>query len=414
MKKRKKSVLSVIIVILLLLVIASALITNLVFTLSSTPHLFGYYVTIQDDNSMEPDINQGTAVISKQISESTAITAGTKVLCRLNDGTTVVRYISSVEDSEDGTSTYIPAVINNESTNTDLAISRNNIIAVCTVKSDELATFIKFTRSFYGVAAFLILPCIILVIMLIVSISRSSKSEKYEEEDSFERKYSSKKNANNQDDYEDEFFDDEYDDNSYNDYPDSNISNTAKFNSSSELEKKKFSIARNFERKRVDSNSPYQKAVERERTMQFRVQKDTDFSDYSDSYDGLDDSPRYAGSVSKEKTTVFGSDKHSAVGDFPETIKVTDYNTEYNSVHMGAHELSQDDELEDTYVPEHEQGVEIEREEPVRKSHSAPNLDDILKSTSTSDSDYIRPSHDNISSIDELISVIENEKKKLK
>ena len=71
MSKKRNPVLSVIIVILLLLIIAAALITNLVFTLSSTPHLFGYYVTIQEDDSMEPDINQGTAVISKAIDNNT-------------------------------------------------------------------------------------------------------------------------------------------------------------------------------------------------------------------------------------------------------------------------------------------------------------------------------------------------------
>lgn len=424
MSKKRNPVLSVIIVILLLLIIAAALITNLVFTLSSTPHLFGYYVTIQEDDSMEPDINQGTAVISKAIDNNTALTAGTKILCRLNDGTTAIRYISSVEDGDNGNSTYVPAVIKSDSTESELAISKSNILAVCTVKSDEFATFIKFTRSFYGIAAFLILPCIILVIMLVVSITRTSRSERYEDEDAFEKKYSSKKNSDDSvDTFDDEFFDDEYDEPSYSGgYAEQNISNTTRFDVASELERKKSSIARNFERKRVDTNSPYQKAVERERTMQFKAQKDSGFADYStSSLDGSDMTPRYAGSVAEAKTAPINPDKHSAVGAFPETIKVANYNTAYDTAHMGAHEVISEDnvvEEEDAivkpYTPEHEQGIDVEREEPVRKPHEKPNLDDILKSTSKGDSDYIRPSHDDISSIDELISVIENEKKKIK
>ena len=427
MSKKRNPVLSFIIVILLLLIIAVALITNLVFTLSSTPNLFGYYVTIQEDDSMEPDINQGTAVISKSVDSNTALTAGTKILCRLNDGTVAVRYISSVEEDVNGNPAYIPAVLKSDSTEneTELAISKNSILAVCTVKSDEFATFVKFTRSFYGIAAFLILPCIILVVMLIVSITRSSQNDRYEEEDSFEKKYSPRKEPDNSNDsFDDEFFDDEFDEPSYNsDYSEQNLSNTARFDAASELERKKSSIARNFERKRVDTNSPYQKAVERERTMQFKAQKDSGFSDYStNTLDGSDMTPRYAGSVVEEKTAPINPDKHSAVGAYPETIKVKNYNTAYDTAHMGAHEIIQEDDVAEeednvvvkTYTPEHEQGVNVEREEPVRKPHEKPNLDDILKSTSKGDSDYIRPSHDDISSIDELISVIENEKKKIK
>jgi hypothetical protein len=431
MNKRKSPVLSAIIVILLLIIIAVALITNLIFTMSSNPHLFGYYITIQETQEMEPDINQGTAVLSRMCDDSTAITEGSLVLCTLSDGSVATRYIASVENNDDGTSSYVPAIYNTEISNsTEASLSRSSIKGICTIKSDELATFIKFTRSFYGIAFLLILPCVILVIMLIVSISRASKEEDSEDEDAFEQKYSKNSSIDELDDnadYENEYFDDEELDENEDYYtqdsPYSNITSSNAYSPESNLERKKSSIAQNFERKRVDSTSPYQKAVERERTMKFQAQR----GNYSDmvpsSLEDADLKPHRTASVSSatQRMTVV-SDKHIANNSFPEVndIEVRDYNTSPNETHMGMHEKPSSDfdttvdEVEDYNIEPKETVSTSDYSSNEPKVHTKPNLDDILKSTSKDDSDYVRPKHDSISSIDELISVIENEKKKLK
>jgi hypothetical protein len=116
------------------------------------------------------------------------------------------------------------------------------------------------------------------------------------------------------------------------------------------------------------------------------------------------------------------SDKHIANNSFPEVndIEVRDYNTSPNETHMGMHEKPSSDfdttvdEVEDYNIEPKETVSTSDYSSNEPKVHTKPNLDDILKSTSKDDSDYVRPKHDSISSIDELISVIENEKKKLK
>lgn len=418
MNKKRHPALSAIIVILLLIVIMASLITNLVFTMSKNPHFFGYYITIQETNDMEPDINQGTAVISKAINSSSAVTEGTKVLCTLPDGSTGIRYIYHITEGDNGETSYIPATIAEPEKGSQPAIQKGNIIALCTIKSDELAAFIKFARSFYGIAALMILPCVILVIMLIAAISRASKYERAENDDAFERKYSGSSKRKNSpdndfddfnDDYNDEFEDDEF----YDDY-------TAP-SSGSDLEKKKSSIARNFERKKVDTNSPYQKAVERERTMQFKAQKNG-YQNLNSFGDESDMTPKYAASIDSATQKIYKpSDKHVSMSAFPpaEDIKVTDYN---KTQHIGAHEKLNYEDEEDTVIntqstDDETESSDIEKKvNEIRNSrpHKKPNIDDILISTSSDDSDYVRPKHDDINSIDELIAVIENEKKKLK
>lgn len=330
--KRKRHGGRVFVVILLLLIIVLALIVNLTFTMSHSPHFFGYYVTVvaDDDESMEPEISPGTAVISKALTGDTKIKNNTLVLCTLSDGSTGIRVVTDGKKNENGEQVFSPATLNNGNAKTDSAVPINNILGIPSYQSTTLASVINFVRSIYGVAILLILPCVILVIMLIVSIARSpGNSNSYDDDDDYYQEDSSRNSKyDDESNYLDD--DDDYDTPLYT----PSDENTSRF-------KRNRRIADNFRRKEVDDTSPYQQAVKRERTMQFKVHGgDMDGDGSNDFYDENpaertrnipEEAADTSGFTRKIKTKGI-KQSHVNLDNFPKVsdIKVENYNPKPN------------------------------------------------------------------------------------
>ncbi len=291
-KKRKISILAIVLAILLLLCLIVSLFVNIIFSGNDTPGVFGHYIYMMESDTMEAgaasatadatvatftteeeaqnsaaSINQYTAVWVKKITDSDLPAKDNAILCVLADGDTsidtdsqhiAVRRILSVEQDATGTLLYYPTTLQPETIGTEPAITRDNILGFCTYQSEELYTIINFLRSAAGIAIFLALPAVVLVIMLIFVIARASshRGEEYVYDE----------------DYDSEDYDDSYDDtyNNNNNYDNTAYYRTPPRNTGSSFEQKRSSIADNFERKAVNPDSPYQKA----RTMQFKAQSD--------------------------------------------------------------------------------------------------------------------------------------------
>lgn len=259
--KKAKSVFGVVAVILLLLLIAVTVTANVIFSGDSVPMVGGYYLYMNESAEMEPDIPENSLLFAKQapvkasITNTASITQGNKVLCYLPDGNLAPRQIYDLTTDANGDTVYYPATMTGEPD--ALSIPRSNIIAMCSWASPELFSFVKFATSVPGLMAFLVVPCIILIVLLLVKIAKSGKEELDEDDFFFDEEVEPivKKTAKPK---KTPLFD-----------PEANPADD------DTLEKKKSSISEHFSAKPVNENSPYQKAVQ-ERTMKFKAPQPED------------------------------------------------------------------------------------------------------------------------------------------
>lgn len=443
MKKKSKSILAIVLAILLLLVVAVTLTTNILFSRHDTPKLFGHYIYLMESDVMEANadttvatgvtslddnaaglqgdaasdpttpvdsesaaasIHQHTAVIASAYDESDPIAKNNAVLCILapDDTSTdmdsdriAVRRIYNIEQDETGVLKYYPTTMQASTVGTEPPITVDSILGKCTYESGELYAYITFATGVPGILTLLVLPSVILVIMLIIAIARANgkNDDEFAFEESYDEVYS-------EDSYDS---DSEYDDEELGGR--SPLFHPSDAVSSRSFEQKRSSIAQNFERKAVNPNSPYQKA----RTMQFKAQHDVPI------YTNPEDQIPLGGSVSNNT----GSYEGAHTGTVSNTAT---FGTRGNTSTFG------------TSIPSHAADVPM-TEEPVsnyRGSHEANSPEEArnlgssrLSSSSTSRS--VRPSAPTpkpstpsskkskieSASVDELLAMIEDEKKKL-
>ena len=297
MKKKSKSILAVVLAILLLIVVAVSLTTNILFSRKDTPKIFGHYIYLMEYDTMEAagaavatgttsmdgsdagtvdsqsaaaSIHKHTAVIASAYQESDPIAKNNAVLCTLapDDTSTdidsdriAVRRIYNIEQDETGVLKYYPTTMKTSDVGTEPPITVDSILGKCAYESGELYTYVKFVTGVPGILTMLVLPSVILVIMLIVAIVRANGG--HDDEYTFEENYDEVYSEDSYDDSDSAYDDEELGGRSP-------LFRPSEATQSRSFEKKRSSIAENFERKQVNPNSPYQKA----RTMQFKAQHD--------------------------------------------------------------------------------------------------------------------------------------------
>ena len=295
MKKKSKSILAIVLAILLVIVVAISLTTNILFSRKDTPKIFGHYIYLMeydtmeaaagaavatgtsgqaagsvDDTSAAASIHQHTAVIASAYKETDPIAKNNAVLCVLapDDASTdidsdrvAVRRIYNIEQDETGVLKYYPTTMKASDVGTEPPVTVDSILGKCSYESGELYTYVKFATGVPGILSLMVLPSIILVIMLIVTIVRASMG--HDDEYTFEENYDEVYSEDSYDDGDSAYDDEELGGRSP-------LYRPSEATQSRSFEKKRSSIAENFERKQVNPNSPYQKA----RTMQFKAQHD--------------------------------------------------------------------------------------------------------------------------------------------
>lgn len=297
MKKKSKSILAVVLAILLLIVVAVSLTTNILFSRKDTPKIFGHYIYLMEYDTMEAagaavatgttsmdgsdagtvdsqsaaaSIHKHTAVIASAYQESDPIAKNNAVLCTLapDDTSTdidsdriAVRRIYNIEQDETGVLKYYPTTMKTSDVGTEPPITVDSILGKCAYESGEMYTYVKFVTGVPGILTMLVLPSVILVIMLIVAIVRANGG--HDDEYTFEENYDEVYSEDSYDDSDSAYDDEELGGRSP-------LFRPSEATQSRSFEKKRSSIAENFERKQVNPNSPYQKA----RTMQFKAQHD--------------------------------------------------------------------------------------------------------------------------------------------
>lgn len=435
MKKKSKSILAVVLAILLILVVAVSLTTNILFSQKDTPKIFGHYIYLMEYDTMEAgaaavatgttdlnaagtvdsesaaaSIHKHTAVIATAYQESDPIAKNNAVLCVLapDDTSTdidsdrvAVRRIYNIEQDETGVLKYYPTTMKTNDVGTEPPITVDSILGKCAYESGELYSYVTFATGVPGILTLLVLPSVILVIMLIVAIARANG--KHDDEYTFEENYDEVYSEDSYDDDDSAYDDEELGGRSPLFRPSENTAQSRSF------EQKRSSIAENFERKQVNPNSPYQKA----RTMQFKAQHDVPI--YTNPADqipldgaGQNSQPTgntgtyegaHAGSVSN--TSTFGTRSNLNSTDTFRTPPIENNTPDETaapvSTYRGSHEASSPEEarnLGDT---------------PFRSSRAAaPEQKPAAPAVPKTREDKIANA-----SVDELLAMIEDEKKKL-
>jgi hypothetical protein len=361
-KKKRVSVFAVLVVIVLLLLVAATVTANVIFSGDKVPEVAGYYLYMHETEDMAPDIPQNTLVVAKAASE-TSLAPGNKVLCYLNDGNLALRVIYQITVNEDGSTSYYPGTAVEQGS--ELIIPRSNIFAICTYQNRLLYKYIKFATSVSGLMALLVLPCIILIIMLLVKIAKKGTDEMEDEEFLFdEEKDKNKKGSEN---------------------PLFEPGQTPAATES--LEWKKSSISEHFEKKPVNENSPYQKAVQ-ERTMKFRIQQ-------QDLENARNQQNNRSAAEHSVGTQVFSTQT------VEETARQQETGTQADAV---AKPPVSDKKPTEATVQE------------TTAKLDTPNIDDIVNSAelrAAKTGQKVNPEIAATDSIDDLIRVLEKEKKKL-
>ena len=454
-KKKSLSILGIVAAVLLLIVVLITLTLNVLFSQHDTPKIFGNYVYLMESDSMEvkpstdgsttidasASIHAKTAVICKAYDGSEPLSKNNAILCVLapedtssdkdKEGMAIRRILNIASDEETGIMKYYPTTMQVDTIGTEPAITVDSVRGICRYESAQLYSFIQFATGFSGIIVLLALPCVLLIALLIVALVRRSANKREDDAYAFEESYDELPgeedyNYDDEEEYEDEDFVNDvpqttyqtrsgntgtYNTGSYNmdsSYP--SYGNTAVQNAqTSSFETKKSSISQNFERKAVNPNSAFQKA----KTMQFQAQKNVPIPEQP-----------YESVASQQ----------------PET---NGYVGKYGADAPGAEPVQEAPQQEQTYHGAHEapSGSSSTGSKTFLSSTGTfkrPNVDDIFgndpfatRSTSTSRTPQRstaakpstarpaakpasrRPSSYDTASVDDLVAMIENQKKRL-
>lgn len=299
MKKKNKafSALGAIVSIILIIVAAATLLVTILFAKKDTPELFGYYLYMQKSTAMEvtdstddsASIHAETVVFAKKYNGTDPLSVNNAVLCVLapddsspiedkdSDGYAIRRILRIEPNEETGELLYYPTTMQPDTVGTEPAITGSSIIGLCEFEHAGLYSYITFVQSLPGILLLLMLPCVLLIAMLIAKIVRAKNRKMDESVYAFEESYDEVPGEDIYDEeYDDEEYEEEEDNEEYMDDASEYASDstaplyTPESSNTSTLDRKRISIAQNFTPKAVNPNSPYQKA----RTMQFKAQKD--------------------------------------------------------------------------------------------------------------------------------------------
>ncbi|MCR5599809.1 MAG: hypothetical protein K6G33_03565 [Ruminococcus sp.] len=260
-KKKGFSILKFVLILICVILIVLSIVVNIAFSGGKTPKILGNYVYIvKESDNMGSNVTNGAALVAPD-AKDLSIAKGDIVLAYpANDPDKLhVLSIFDIVTAEDGTEKYITSDASN--IGSEESIPKEKIAALCTghMESAELGTLISFASSVKGILVLLVLPCVLLVIFLIAKIASSKDDDEddfgfYQYDEKEKQKELSENRKNAHDKTGNPLFE-----------PSQEIQ------PSNELERKKMSIAENFSQKKVNPDSPYQK--EKERTMQFKAQR---------------------------------------------------------------------------------------------------------------------------------------------
>ena len=401
--KKRFSILKCVIIVICVLLIVVSIIVNIMFSGGKTPKVFGNYIyVVKASDNMGGNVTEGAALIAPD-AKDLSIAKGDIVLAypAADPEKLHVLSIYDIVTAEDGSERYTTADAANVGSSE--SIPKESIAALCTghTESKELGWFVRFASSIKGILLILVLPCVILVIMLIAKIALGKGDEDddfgfYEYDEMEKQRDLSESRRNSHDKAGNPLFE-----------PSQEIQ------PSSELERKKMSIAENFSQKKVNPDSPYQK--EKERTMQFKTQRSAESTFAARNVGGSSSTAPTADALREEMLRKTAEAERTGTFNIKATSTpqqptapaepITD-NTGILSKSQLA-EMSRNDVPKTTPLRS-QSAPSTAAPKPVKKSNT-PDISDIISKTDHNE----RKKKAADMSVDDLLKLIEEEKKKL-
>lgn len=407
-KEKRFSILKFVLIALSIILIVLSIFINIAFSGGKTPKLFGRYVyVVKETDNMGESVTEGAALLAADAKDET-ISKGDIVLCYPADAPDTLKVLSifDIVSAEDGTQKYVTA--DASKIGSEESITKDKILAKCTGYNQSLGigSFISFASGIKGILALLVLPCVLLVIFFIAKIASSKDDDDeefgfYEYDEKEKERAASESRKNLHDKSANPLFE-----------PSQEIQ------PSNEFERKKMSIAENFSQKKVNPDSPYQK--EKERTMQFKAQRSAESTFAAKNLGGSSSTAPTADALREEmlrktaeaeRTGSFSVKAAAAAAEASNTAQrpavsepITD-NTGILSKSQLA-EMSRNDVPKTT--PLRSQSAPS-TSAPKPKKSSTPDISDIIDKSERNEK---KKSPSNMS-VDDLIKMIEEEKKKL-
>ncbi len=401
--KKRFSILKCVIIVICVLLIVVSIIVNIMFSGGKTPKVFGNYIyVVKESDNMGGNVTEGAALIAPD-AKDLSIAKGDIVLAKPADDPDKIHVLSiyDIVTAEDGSERFTTADATNVGSSE--SIPKESIVALCTghTESKELGWFIRFASSIKGILLLLVLPCVILVIMLITKIALGKDDDDddfgfYEYDEMEKQRDLSESRRNSHDKAGNPLFE-----------PSQEIQ------PSSELERKKMSIAENFSQKKVNPDSPYQK--EKEHTMQFKTQRSAESTFAARNVGGSSSTAPTADALREEMLRKTAEAERTGTFNIKTTSTpqqptapaepITD-NTGILSKSQLA-EMSRNDVPKTTPLRS-QSAPSTAAPKPVKKSNT-PDISDIISKTDHNE----RKKKAADMSVDDLLKLIEEEKKKL-
>ena len=407
-KEKRFSILKFVLIALSIILIVLSIFINIAFSGGKTPKLFGRYVyVVKETDNMGDSVTKGAALLAADAKDET-ISKGDIVLCYPADAPDTLKVLSifDIVSAEDGTQKYVTA--DAAKVGSEESITKDKILAKCTGYNQSLGigSFINFASGIKGILALLVLPCVLLVIFFIAKIASVKGDDddefgfyEYDEKEkeravSEGRRNLHEKNANPL------------------------FEPSQEIQPSNELERKKMSIAENFSQKKVNPDSPYQK--EKERTMQFKAQRSAESAFAAKNVGGSSSTAPTADALREEmlrktaeaeRTGSFSVKAAAAAAAVSNTAQRPAVSEPIND-NTGILSKSQLAEMSRNDVPKttplRSQSAPSTAA-PKPKKSSTPDISDIIDKSERNEK---KKSPSNMS-VDDLIKMIEEEKKKL-
>ena len=407
-KEKRFSILKFVLIALSIILIVLSIFINIAFSGGKTPKLFGRYVyVVKETDNMGDSVTEGAALLAADAKNET-ISKGDIVLCYPADAPDTLKVLSifDIVSAEDGTQKYVTA--DASKIGSEESITKDKIVAKCTGYNQSLGigSFINFASGIKGILALLVLPCVLLVIFFIAKIASTKDDDEefgfYEYDESEKERAASESRKNLHDKSANPLFE-----------PSQEIQ------PSNELERKKMSIAENFSQKKVNPDSPYQK--EKERTMQFKAQRSAESTFAAKNLGGSSSTAPTADALREEmlrktaeaeRTGSFSvkaaAAAAAAVSNTAQRPAVSEPVTDNTGILSKSQlaEMSRNDVPKTT--PLRSQSAPSTAA-PKPKKSSTPDISDIIDKSERNEK---KKSPSNMS-VDDLIKMIEAEKKKL-
>ena len=171
------SPLKIVIIVLLSIIIAISITINLLFLKSHTPrNMFGKTLLLIETDEMMPEIAKNTIIIADK-DETTNLEKGNVIMYNYTDAEnktkTAVSRIYDIVSEADGT--YYHLKVDNTKYEGTVEVLEKDILAKCNFSSKEFGFIVSSLKSTVGIALFLILPSIILIIIIITSSINARK-----------------------------------------------------------------------------------------------------------------------------------------------------------------------------------------------------------------------------------------------